>query len=324
MKVFVVVNPVSGRNEPQEVRKILNRYFKAPEWQLEIYETTGEDSVADVVRQAIDKGAEWVFAVGGDGTISAVADGLVGTEVSLGIIPAGTGNVLAQELNIPSDFDKACRILAEKPDIRKLDALQVNNRYYILSIGTGLDSLAIEQTGREDKRRFGRLAYVASMIKVLIGVQPHRFTITVDGQKKRVQAADVLATNIGTLVKPLRWGDHIKPDDGIMDVCIIRARNLFDILLVLWDLIRPGAPRGDRNLRFLSAKSEIKIVSDKPLAVQGDGEVIGKTPVQAKVVAGAVRILVPNEKQQQKLPNLQQAIPDLARELDKVRRVIAP
>jgi YegS/Rv2252/BmrU family lipid kinase len=321
MKIFVVLNPVSGRTQPKAVRKALQRHFEGADYWVEIYETTGNETVGDVVRQAVKDGAERVFASGGDGTVSAVADGLVGSDVPLGIIPAGTANILAQELDIPQDIDKACRLLAETTTTRDIDALRVGNRIYMLSIGTGLDAMTIEQTGRKEKRRFGRLAYLASVIKVLIGVQPHRFIITVDGKKKHVQAADVLVTNIGTLVKPLRWGSHIKPDDGKIDICIVRAKNLLDIMLVFWDMVWPGPPREDRNLRFLSASETIHITTHKPMAVQGDGEVLGKTPVEAKVVIGEVKILVPDENQKRllNLPN----VPDLAKEFDKVKKGIA-
>jgi YegS/Rv2252/BmrU family lipid kinase len=278
--------------------------------------------VGDVVRQAVSDGAERVFASGGDGTVSAVADGLIETEVPLGIIPAGTANVLAQELGIPQDIDKACRLLSETSVTRSIDALKVDGRYYMLSIGTGLDAMTIEQTDRKDKRRFGRLAYFASVAKVLIGFQPHRFVITVDGKKKHVRAADVLVTNISTLIKPLRWGSHIKPDDGKMDICVVRAKNLIDILLVFLDMVWPGPPRDDRNLRFLSATESIRITAEKPMAFQGDGELLGKTPVEAAVIIGAVKILVADEKQQQRLLNLP-TMPELAKELDKVKKGIA-
>ncbi len=322
MKIFVVLNPVAGRTRPKEVKKALQRHFKHGDYWLEIYETTGEETVGDVVRQAVVDGADRVFASGGDGTVSAVADGLIGTDIPLGIIPAGTANVLAQELDIPLDIDKTCQILAGTKKIRPIDALKVDGRYYLLSIGTGLDAMTIEQTDRKDKRRFGRLAYFASVFKVLIGFQPHRFVITIDGKKKHVRAADVLVTNISTLIKPLRWGNHIKPDDGKMDIAVVRAKNLLDIMMVFWDMVWPGPPREDRNLRFLSATESIRITAEKPMAVQGDGELLGNTPVEAEVIIGAVKILVVDEKQSQRLLNLP-TLPELAEEFDKVKKGIA-
>lgn len=302
MKVFVVLNPVAGRSQADDVRQVLQRTFGNPEWCLDVYETTGEEeeSVREIVAAAIDGGAEWVLAAGGDGTVSAVADGLIGREGQLGILPTGSGNVIAQELGIPLRLERACQMLVEKPSTRNLDVIQVDGNYFLLAVGTGLDALAIKGTGRREKRRFGPLAYVWTLLRILLGVQPYRFTIIADGQKKRVRAADVLLSNVGTLTWPLRWGPHIKPDDGQIDIGIMRASSLLDIVKVAWDVVTPGRPRRDRNLRYLSARETIEVFCDEPLPVQGDGELLGQTPIRARVLPGAVRVLVPSEEQKKR------------------------
>jgi len=296
MRVFVVLNPVAGRTKADDVRYFLGQYFNEPHWQLEIYETTGTEDVSGLVTRAIDQGAEMIFAAGGDGTVSAVVDGLARKDIPLGIIPTGTSNVLAQELGIPLNINKSCQMLSNQPSTRAIDALQMDDRYFVLSVGTGLDAIAMQGTGQKQKRRFGALAYVWTVAKLAFGVQPRVFTIVADGQKKRARAVDVLLTNISTLTRPLRWGPHIAPDDGRIDICIIRARNLLDIVLVSYDILVPGRPRKARNLRYWSAESSVLVFSDKPLPVQGDGDVLGETPLEVQIVSGAVRVLVPAEK----------------------------
>ena len=93
-------------------------------------------------------------------------------------------------------------------------------------------------------------------------------------------------------MRPLRWGPHIRPDDGRIDVCVISARTVIDYLRVLWNLLR-GQPKRNRNVRYLSATRSILISADRPLPVQADGEIIGETPVQVQVVPHAVRVIVP-------------------------------
>lgn len=300
MQVFVVLNPVAGRTQAENVRQVLSRTFGQPDWCLEIYETTGHESVKEVVAAAVDRGAGWVLAAGGDGTVSAVVDGLIGRDVPLGIIPTGSGNVIAQELSIPLRLERACQMLVEKPATRNLDVIQVDGSYFLLAVGTGVDSLAIEGTSRQEKRRFGPLAYIWTIFRLILGVQPHHFTIIADGQKKRVRAADVMLSNVGTLTWPLRWGPHIKPDDGQIDIGIMRASSLFDFFKVAWDVIIPGRPRQDRNLRYLSARDSIEVYSDEPLPVQGDGELLGQTPIKARILPGAITVLVPSEDQKKK------------------------
>jgi len=101
-----------------------------------------------------------VLAVGGDGTVSAVASGLIGSEVPLGIVPAGTANILADELNIPLDVEQACQLLASRHRTVHLDAMWVGQHPYFTHVGVGLDALVMQDTRPDTKRRFGRMAYV--------------------------------------------------------------------------------------------------------------------------------------------------------------------
>jgi YegS/Rv2252/BmrU family lipid kinase len=292
-RIFVVLNPMAGSCTAEDVRQALGRHFAADAWEQEIYETTGQERVAEVVRGALVRGADLVAAAGGDGTVSDVAEALVGTDVPLGILPVGTANALARELGIPIDLDGACALLAGEYAATSIDAMQVGDNYFMLHIGIGIDSLMIRDTERAAKRRFGRAAYLWTAARWLIGYQPQRFTIAVDGQRSRPRAAQVLIANGGVLgMPPLRWGPHIRPDDGQVDLCVISARTLFDYLRVGWHVLR-GQHGRDPNIRYLSATSSIAIDADRSLPVQADGEIIGQTPVQVHVVPDAVRVIVP-------------------------------
>ena len=309
MHVFVVLNPVAGRNSAARVRTALNRYFDdKADWRFEIYETTGAEDVAAVIRGQIDNGIEAVFAAGGDGTVSAVVDAIVHSNIPLGIIPTGTTNVLAQELGIPLNIDKACRLLAGEPEQRSIDALLYDENYYVLSVGTGLDALVMESTSRKGKQRFGPLAYVWSFIRNLAGIQPHAFTIVADGTSRKVRAADVLLANVSTLTRPFRWGPHIRPDDGRIDICIMRARNIIDIFGVMIDIIIPGRRRRDRGMQYWSAEHNILITSEEPIRVQGDGELLGYTPLEIVIVPKAVQVFVPGEADRDSWPRLRSFI----------------
>src|SRR5258706_399922 len=197
-RIFVVLNPMAGSGTAEDVRQALDRHFAASAWQQEIYETTGEEQIPDIVRGA-----------------------------------------------------------------------------------------------RAAKRRFGRAAYLWTAARWLIGYQPRRFTIAVDGRRYRPRAAQVLIANGGALgMRLLRWGPHIRPDDGQVDVCVISARTLWDYLRVGWHMLLSQHDR-DPNIRYLSATRSIAIDADRPLPVQADGEIIGQTPVQVRVVPDAVRVVVP-------------------------------
>jgi len=187
-KIFVVLNPMAGSCIAADVRQTLEQYF---EGRCEIYETTGSENenVTEVTREALAHGFDMVVAIGGDGTVSDVAEALIGTDIPLGIIAAGTANVFARELELPLDLAGACTMLAGQHATTSVDAMQVGDKYFVLQIGIGIDSLMIRDTDRQAKRRFGRAAYLWTAFTRLIGNQPERFTIVVDGQRSRLTQA---------------------------------------------------------------------------------------------------------------------------------------
>jgi YegS/Rv2252/BmrU family lipid kinase len=293
-RVFVVLNPMAGSCTADDVRVCLEQHF-GDRIELEIYATTGsnDEDVVSVVREAVIKGRNLVVAAGGDGTVSDVAEGLVGSNVPMGIVPVGTANVFARELDLPLTLDEACALLAGQHAIGSVDAMKARDKYFVLQIGIGLDSLMIRDTEREAKRRFGRGAYIWTALTRLVGHQPIRFTIVVDGKRLRPRASQVLIANGGVLgIAPFRWGPNISPDDGRIDVCIVSARTALDYLGLIWHTVL-GQQHRDRNVRYLAATDSILISADQPLPVQADGEILGETPIQIRVVPHAVSVIVP-------------------------------
>jgi diacylglycerol kinase (ATP) len=294
-RLFVILNPAAGTYSAREVREALGRHFDRGDGSCEIYETTGREDLTEVARAAAERGFEVVVAGGGDGSVSAVANGLVGTSAALGIIPLGTANVLARELGIPVDPDGACALLSGPNSIARIDAIEAGHRHNYTQVGIGIDALMIRDTRREAKRRFGRLAYLWTGFTRLLGFQPRRFLTVVDGRSRRTRALEVVLANCGTMGQPpFRWGPNIRPDDGRISVCIIRARNLIDYLVLAWQVIL-NRHRSSRHVTFLVAERTIAVAVDKPLPVQADGEIIGETPVDARVIPSDMAVVVPAE-----------------------------
>jgi YegS/Rv2252/BmrU family lipid kinase len=293
-RVFVVLNPMAGNSTADDVRSALQQAF-GEQIELEIYETTGseDEDVVAIVRDAVRNKFELVVAAGGDGTVSDVAEGLVASDVPMGIVPVGTANVFARELNLPLTLGEACALIAGEHAISHVDAMKARDKYFVLQIGIGLDSLMIRDTEREAKRRFGRAAYVWTALTRLVGYQPVRFTISVDGKRVRPRASQVLIANGGVLgVAPFRWGPNISPNDGRIDVCIVSARTALDYLGLIWHTVL-GQQRRDRNVHYMAATESILVTADHPLPIQADGEIVGETPLQVQVVPEAVSVIVP-------------------------------
>jgi YegS/Rv2252/BmrU family lipid kinase len=299
-RVFVVLNPVAGTSSAERVRRAINQHFDPRETRIEgaeghceIHETEHGVSCSDAVREAVGRGYDLVIAAGGDGTVSAVANGLVGTDTPLAILALGTANVLARELGIPLDLDAACRLAADPHASRNIDAMRVGANCYLTQLGVGLDAIMIRDTDREAKRRFGRIAYLWTATTNLLGFQPRRFTVTADNRVFHFRASQIVIANCGVLgQRPFRWGPDIHPDDGRLDVCIIRARSLWHYIQIAWHVLL-GQHRQSPNVRYVSARHALAIASKRPLPVQADGEIIGETPVTVEVAPGVVRVVVP-------------------------------
>jgi diacylglycerol kinase (ATP) len=290
---FVVLNPVSGIGNIDIFRQKLESHFSQAGWSYSLYQTTGHEIVKDVVRAALKQQTlDMVVACGGDGTICQVAAGLVGTEMPLGAIPLGTWNALARNLNIPILTDEALRLLTGEHTIRRIDALKVNDGIYLGNVGVGFSSSMIESTRRDAKRRFGFFAYIWNLILQLIGLRRIGYHLIIDEKHRKVRAAEVMVVNstlIGLGELPTKLNIH--PDDGKIDVCIMKPRSIFGMLTVAWNILVRGKNRHP-EFRYYPAKCSVHIKTKKPLTVQGDGEVIGQTPVEIILIPQALNLIV--------------------------------
>jgi diacylglycerol kinase (ATP) len=293
---FLVINPISGLSNPQHIQQKFQQHFTEAGWTTSTYQTTGKENLKQIVQDAVRKGANLVVAAGGDGTISAVADGLVNTDIPLGILPTGTWNALARNLGIPTfNIDEAFRILLSNHTLRKIDGFVVKDRIYLLNLGIGLSSTLIGATDREQKRRLGFFAYLKNLLIHLFGLQLRGFRLEVDGAKFQAYASEVMLVNsslvgLGELPTPL----NIYPDDGKLELCVVRSRSIAGYFLVAWDIAlsrRGSSPQ----LRVFPAQDRVRITTRKPMVVQADGEIIGTTPLDIKIHPGAVWILVPEK-----------------------------
>lgn len=289
---YVVLNPVAGDGEPEELEAAVREGLGDVAYDL--YETTGDESIPDVVRQALDENEYgWVAAVGGDGTVSQVADAVAGTDLPFGIIPAGTGNALAQALGLPEDVAEAAALVAAAPAIRPIDAMRYNDRTYFLQVGAGLESMTMEETSSEEKNQWGILAYLKTAVQQATGWQPHQFTLTVDGKTETVEATEVAVANAADIgVFDLEWDEEITLDDGRLNVALIQARSFTDTLKALGAILL-GRQRESAEMKIYAVSDEVTIESAEDLPIHGDGEVLDKAwPVRIEVVPEALRVIV--------------------------------
>jgi diacylglycerol kinase (ATP) len=147
----------------------------------------------------------------------------------------------------------------------------------------------------EHKRRWGMAAYVATTLRLMSELRSTLHSITIDGVEYEANAAMVLVANCGEVIPPfVKLGPGITPDDGLLDVVVVRADTFPQSLRAVWDLLRltPGATGPDAYVGHVRGR-EVKVETDRAQPVQLDGEPGGTTPFTATVVPGAIRIMVP-------------------------------
>jgi len=293
-KTLVVMNPVSGTLQPETKRDTIESVLQAHNVPFEIYETTGKENIRDVVRAAVQQGFGLFLATGGDGTAAAMASGLIDTQVPLAIIPTGTWNALARNLDIPLTIEQALELVFQGHRIRVIDVMQVGDNFHILNISTGVGARAMRESKREEKRRFGRLADLWTALSNLMGFQTYHFDVRIDGKLAKFRALEVMVANSKIIgLKGLQLDPEIRMDDGKLNVCRLYAGNLTEFIKLAISIIL-GKQRETPNVLCLEAMREVEIrCREKNLPVQGDGDLIGRLPIVVKLRPKALHIVVP-------------------------------
>lgn len=235
---------------------------------VQLIETTPDDPGDSQTRRAIADGARTIVACGGDGTVRACLDALRHSGVALDIVPLGTGNLLATNLGIPPGLEGASSVPG-RPS-RTIDAGVVNGETFAVMAGTGFDALMIGDADEATKAKLGTLAYIVSGVRNLRSdLVPT--TVEVDGRTWfRGRTTMVLVGNHGTVTGGLEVFPDASPDDGLLDVAVLRADGLREWASVMWRLVRDTPQRPELVDRTQGRR--IVVTTSTPRAYELDGE----------------------------------------------------
>jgi len=248
------------------------------------------------VATAVDASVDVIVAVGGDGAVLQAVQRVATKPVALGIVPMGTGNLLATNLDIPKSLPKAVGVLVtgrrRQIDLGRL-SVGSKKKWFSVACGVGFDAKVMDATTMREKQRWGKLAYVIHAIRQSAGLRDVRHTIVLDGAKTRMDAAQILIANFGQTGLGIEPRLLIEPDDGALDVIALSAPGRSAGLLAVWEALtqRAGDRRGDRVLRARAKSIEIRTRSRR--LVEIDGSVIGATPIQVSIEPAALTVIVP-------------------------------
>jgi diacylglycerol kinase (ATP) len=306
---LVTVNPAASRvDDPRQrdrvIAQVRSSVLARTGREPEVVVPGSRREMRERVAAAAAAGAPLVVAIGGDGTIRDVATDLVGTDVPLAIVPAGTANLFASTVGVPRGAEEAARAIADaRPRPVDLglvtwgtvDGGASEPRIFVVAAGIGFDSVLMASTDAAAKRRLGRYAYFATGARMLRHVTGIPVRLTADGDVIETVAIQVMVANGGELIPGLlRPALPIDPNDGLLDVILVEGSGLLDGIRGGLEAIlrkRTGASGSGRSRRLRASRVRVECPPDRPVEV--DGDVVGVGWLEAECRPRALRVLVP-------------------------------
>jgi diacylglycerol kinase (ATP) len=292
----VIVNPSKIKNDFKDtvLTALSANSFDDPLW----LETTEEDPGREMVARAVKEQVDLVLGAGGDGTIRVIAAGLVGSDIEFGIIPSGTGNLLARNLAIPLDQDSALE-LALSDKVRRIDMIKltVDDRepdHFAVMAGVGVDAVVMQATNPKLKKVIGSAAYLVAAGEA-VGRLPLDAVITIDDRKPfRRRASLCVVGNVGKLQADITLMPDAKADDGRLDLLIASPRRFRDWLRLISKVLLRRPHQDDQLDRLSGQKVRIAIRGKDVYQMDGDTEGECSTML-AEVVPGAILVKAPDD-----------------------------
>lgn len=284
--VTVIYNPESGGAIGiEELREAFEEHGDGHD--IRWSPTTEDDPGQGQAREAMERGSVTVIACGGDGTVRAIAETIGGSSVQLGVVPLGTGNLLAGNLDIPLGLEAVP--VALSADAETLDLGVVNDEKFAVMAGVGFDAAMIRDANSNVKSRFGSLAYVISGAKNL----PARIVkakVTIGGEQVwSGRTTMVLVGNCGSVTGGLEVFPDASPTDGILDVAVLTAEKARDWAGLLWRLVRNKPQPPELVKRFTGTAIEVEL--EKPAPYELDGEDRGEVQrLSFSIEPGALQV----------------------------------
>ena len=322
MQAELIYNPSGGqvviRHELDNVVAFLGRYG----WSTNLRETSKPLEATQLARQAVSRGARVVIAVGGDGTVNEVANGLVNTDAALGVLPVGTTNSWALQMGIPAldpmlpgtqvvkmiaDLEEriarplpanyyrkvlldAARVLVEGRTVA-VDMGELCGRHFLMWAGIGLDAAVANSISLKEKRALGSWAYVLPTIESAYRYPGADVCLNLDGKVVKVSTPLIVVSNIQVYGGVMAIGARACVDDARLDVCIFKGNGFFTFVQHAVKVLSHRILQ-DPNVEYYQCR-EIVVESPHSLPVHVDGEPFTRTPVAIHTVPSSLKVIVP-------------------------------
>lgn len=301
MRIKVIINPKSKSGNHKDLEAVFKEKFARHP--LDIEQTAYPQHAKHIAAQAAKDNIDTVVAVGGDGTVNEVLNGIAGTNVALGIIPTGTANDLATFYKIPADIDQACEVISKR-SLQSADLISVNDRYYVTAGGLGFPCQVVRiankikhrtLVGKLVARILGSKLYILAVFCAILKKTRTADLLSVqwNGSSTRADPLWMMISNQPFLGKNFLISPEAVNSDGMFDVCLVENRkNRFQVLSIVKKVM------AGRHVYSPCVKTwranELILKSEKPVPFFGDGELFGqKQMFSIKIMPGALKLIVP-------------------------------
>jgi YegS/Rv2252/BmrU family lipid kinase len=300
---LIIVNPNAGNGKGRDDWDLISELLKKEELHFAVKFTEKKGQAIEFAREGIEAGFRKIITVGGDGTLNEVVNGAFSNnvcptiDISLALIPVGTGNDWGRMFGIPLDYEKAVRIIKDNKQmvhdvglVSFFNGPDKMNRYFINIAGLGFESVVVKRTNiQKDKGRSGKMIYFYNLLMSLISYKNTRADIDIDGKKIN---ADVFSLNVGNgryCGGGMRQTPDALPDDGLLDVTIINGMGKFEIIRNL-KILYDGTILSHPKIDGYKCKN-VKVNSDSVIYTEADGETLGHTPAEFSIIPAGINIV---------------------------------
>ncbi|MEE8472976.1 MAG: diacylglycerol kinase family protein [Dehalococcoidia bacterium] len=324
MQAELIYNPFAGqvavRREIEDVIALLTRNG----WAVDTWEVSKPLEATERARDAARRGVKVVISAGGDGTVHEVANGLVGTDTALGVIPVGTTNVWALQMGIPTlnpmlpstgavkllayvenriaqplpanyyrkVLLRAAQVLLEGRTVA-VDVGEIAGRYFLMWAGIGLDATVLESISLKEKKFLGSWAFVIPALDMIRRYGSTDVRLSLDGKMIKASSSLIVVSNIQLYGGGFPIGAKARVDDGKLDVCIFNGEGFFTFAQHAMKVLSRKHLE-DPNIGYHQC-NQIVIDSARPLPVHVDGEPFTETPLTIRTLPSALKVIVPRD-----------------------------
>jgi diacylglycerol kinase (ATP) len=297
----VIVNPAAGAHSTHRKWPGIRSLLKKAGLKFDYQFTEGKGHGIELAKAASNDGYRYLVAVGGDGTIHEVANGIMQTEnskeTSLGIVSTGTGSDLTRTIGISADYTQACssitsprRLIVDMGVVEYTKDGQAKKRYFINSAGIGFDAETVAVTQKLPKFLGGTLPYLTGLFVSFLGYHNKAVTLNIGENSQKVRILTLVVANGRYFGGGMQIAPEARVDDGLLDVVIIGNISKIGLLKAL-PLVYKGTHLSHPLVKLEKA-TRVKIESTRKFLVQADGEILGEGPASFNLISRALSLVV--------------------------------